>query len=158
MPSYQKVVYTGRLNEYQKYGNNYQQKRYVEYERDEFNQYQNFLYKRAIFGLTVYSPEELQTMHWDKKKRIQKVHARAQSVLNTWKQQLANEWATGLLSKIFHHSQLAKDLIESFGSHIDPDYISPLEFKSLGISKRDIVEKLISEKILPNNFYQLKAE
>lgn len=158
MPSYQKIVYTGRLPEYQKYGNNYQKKRYVEYEQDEFNQYQNFLYKRAIFGLSVYSPEELEKMHWDKKKRIQKVHARAQNVLNIWKQQLTNAWAMEVLSKMFHHSQLVKDLVESFGNQVDPNYISPLEFKSLGVSKKNIVEKLIAEKILPTNFYELKAE
>lgn len=158
MPSYQKVVYTGRLNEYQKYGNSYHQKRYVEYERDEFNQYQNFLYKRALFGLSVYGQEELDKMHWDKKKRIQKVHARAQSILNAWKQELANKWAAELLNKVFHHSSLVKELVQSFGNHIDPEYISPLEFKSLGITKRDIVDKLIVEKILPNNFYQLKAQ
>lgn len=157
MASYQKVVYTGRLSEYQNYGSNYQKKRYSEYERDEFNSYQNFLYKRALFGLSVYAEEELSTMHWDKKKRIQKVHQRAQNVLNLWKQELANQWVATGLTEVFHHSQLVKDLVKIFADHTDPDYISTLDFKGMDISKKDIVNKLIEEKVLPNNFYQLTA-
>ena len=157
MASYQKVIYTGRLSEYQSYGNKIHKKRYVEYERDEFNSYQNFLYKRALFGLSVYQEEELSKMHWDKKKRIQKVHERAQSVLNVWKQELANKWAADGLREVFHHSSLIKNMVEIFANHTDPEYISTLEFKDLGIDKKDIVKKLIQEKVLPNNFYELKA-
>jgi len=60
----QPADYSGKLSEYQLYGNPNQ--RFVEYERDEFNTYQNFLYKRALFGLSVYSADELSIMHWDK--------------------------------------------------------------------------------------------
>jgi hypothetical protein len=48
-------------------------------------------------------------------------------------------------------------MVEIFANHTDPEYISTLEFKDLGISKKDIVIKLIQEKVLPNNFYELKA-
>lgn len=157
MASYHKIVYNGRLSEYQSYGNKYHKKRYQEYERDEFNSYQNFLYKRALFGLTVYQEEELSKMHWDKKKRIQRVHERAQHILNLWKQELANQWVAKGLTEVFHHSRLVKDMVQIFASHTDSNYISNLEFKSLGVSKKDIVNKLITEKVLPNNFYQLKA-
>lgn len=154
MSTYQKVVYTGNLSEYQTKGNRYV-KHNIQYERDMFNQYQNFLYKRALFGLSVYSPEELEKMHWDKKKRIQKVHERAQLTLNIWKQLRTHDLLSDFLCKVFHHSSLAKDFREKFANEVDPNYISPVEFKSLGISKQDIVEKLIQEKILPGNFYQL---
>ena len=103
MSSYQKVVYEGRLGTYQKYGNTYR-KTNIAYERDKFNGYQNFLYKRALFGLAVYTQEELEKMHTDKKKRIQKVHSRAQHILNLWKQELANQWVTALL---LNHSTMA---------------------------------------------------
>jgi hypothetical protein len=157
MSSYQKVVYEGRLGSYQKYGNNYK-KGNVSFERDTFNGYQNFLYKRALFGLAVYTQEELEKMHTDKKKRIQKVHNRAQHILNIWKQELANQWATALLSKLFWHSKLVQETEEKFGDDVDPNYISKLDFKSLGVTKEHIVSKLIQEKILPNNFYQLTKE
>jgi hypothetical protein len=129
----------------------------MEFERDPFNAYQNFLYKRALFGLSVYQEVELSTMHKDKKKRITKVHQRAQQVLNIWKQQLTNQWAAELMGKFFHHSNLVKEFAQNVADAIDPDYISNLEFKSLGVDKKQIVNKLIEEKVLPKDFYNLKA-
>ena len=155
MSSYQKVTYEGKLSSYQRYGKQFQKSK-VQFEKDPFTPYQNFLYKRALFGLSVYGEEELSKMHWDKKKRIEKVHNRAQQVLNLWKQELTNNWASDLLSKLFWHSALAKDYKEKFACDIDPTYISTVEFKDLGISKLQIVNKLIEEKILPSNFYKLK--
>lgn len=153
MSNYQKINYTGKLHKYQLYGSNYQK---IEYERDPFNAYQNFLYKRALFGLSVYTDDELCKMHWDKKKRIDKVHKRAQDILNLWKQELANQWCCQLLSKFFWHSTLVKDYSEKFVSETDTDYISTLEFKDLGVSKKQIVDRLISTKVLPINFYELE--
>lgn len=149
----QPVEYSGRLSDYQLYGRPNQ--RFVEYERDEFNSYQNFLYKRALFGLSVYSAEELSKMHWDKKKRIQKVHLRTQTVLNLWKQELINSTVNKIFATLFHHSSFVKDMIEKFGDDTDPNYISKVNFKDLGIDKRQVVSKLIQEKILPANFYEL---
>lgn len=155
MSKYQKVVYDGRMSAYQKYGTSFKK---VQFEKDPFNSYQNFLYKRALFGLAVYQQEELEKMHWDKKRRIEKVHERAQKVLNLWKQEISNQWIGTILSAVFHHSSLVKELNEKFGHELDEQYISKVDFKSLGVSKQQVVDKLIKEKILPSNFYQLTAE
>jgi len=151
----QKVVYKGKMESYQLYGNP-GRKQQVVYEKDEFNPQQNYLYKRVLFGLSVYSEEELTKMHWDKKKRILKVHSRAQTVLNIWKHQLSNQWTADLLTSLFWNSNFAKEYADKFVNEVDPTYISNLEFKSLGVSKKEIVNKLIEEKVLPYNFYQLK--
>lgn len=156
MSNYQKVNYDGKLGSYQRYGNKLQRQP-LQYERDPFNSYQNFLYKRALFGLSVYTQEELEKMHTDKKKRVEKVHGRAQSILNLWKQELAGQWTVKILNTLFWHSELVKEFGQKFGNETDPEYISKVDFKSLGVSKVDIVNKLIQEKILPNNFYQLTA-
>lgn len=153
--NYQKVVYSGKLGEYQTKPSKFIGRSV--FEQDAFNAYQNFLYKRALFGLSVYSEEELAKMHWDKKKRIEKVHARAQQVLNSWKQELTFKYVSGVLANMFYHSQFVKDYKETFAGVTDPEYISRTEFKDLGIKKEDIVSKLITERILPPNFYQLKA-
>lgn len=155
MSKYQKVVYDGRMSSYQKYGASFKK---VQFEKDPFNSYQNFLYKRALFGLAVYQQDELEKMHWDKKRRIEKVHERAQKVLNLWKQEMSNQWLGAILSTVFHHSSLVKELNEKFGCETDDQYISKVDFKSLGVSKQQVVEKLIQEKILPANFYQLTGE
>jgi hypothetical protein len=154
MPLYQKVNYTGNLSDYQKFPKRFNSQ--VIYERDRFNPYQNFLYKRALFGLSIYSKEELDVMHYSKKKRINNVHMRAQGILNVWKQQLMHEFVSKFLSSIFHHSKFVKDYTEKFADVIDDTYISKTEFRDLGVSKENIIEKLIQEKILPHNFYELK--
>jgi hypothetical protein len=152
-PFVQPVYYKGKLSDYQIYGEN--RKRYVEYEKDEFTPEQNFLYRRALFGLSVYSDQELSIMHSDKKKRINKVHFRTQNVLNLWKQSLVNDMVNSIFNSMFYHSSLAKQLVESFGDTTDPTYISRVDFKSLGVSKKQIIKKLMEEKILPVNFYEL---
>lgn len=148
----QSIIYQGRLSDYQLHGDF--MSRYVDYEKDPFSPYQNFLYKRALFGLAVYSPDELKHMHSGKRKRIIKVHERTQNVLNLWKQDLCNKMVNSLYNEIFYHSSLIKDLVENF-SEIDPQIKSKVDFKGLGISKREIVNKLISEKVLPVDFYNM---
>jgi hypothetical protein len=40
------------------------------YEKDPYNGHQNFLYNRALYGLSIYAPEEIKEMPVEKKKRI----------------------------------------------------------------------------------------
>lgn len=148
---YQKIEYSGKLTNYQLYGNTEYQ-----YERDEFNPYQNFLYKRALFGLSVYSEKELSIMHWDKKSRIQKVHGRTQNVLNLWKQELSSKFINDLFSKLFWNSKFVRTMVDIYPKDQDPFFKCNLDFKTLGVNKKQVVNKLIEEKILPHNFYQLQ--
>lgn len=126
------------------------------YERDAFNTYQNFLYKRAMFGLSVYAKEELLTMNADKKKRIQKVHARCQHIINIWKQQMCNQFTNNLLEKLFPKRELAQLFFVKYKDCTDPGFMNTLNFKDMGVSKKQIVDKLIIEGVLPKDFYSLK--
>ena len=128
------------------------------FERDAFNAYQNFLYKRAMFGLGVYSPEELEKMNPDKKKRIQKVHLRCQHVLNIWKQQICNQFTNNLLRTFFPTRDEAKLFFVKHENSVDPMFTNTLNFKDLGIKKEHIVYKLVQEGVLPRNFYSLKPD
>jgi len=126
------------------------------YEQDEFNTYQNFLYKRVLFGLSMYEPDQLKTMHFEKKKRISKVHIHAQQVLNLWKQQVCMIVSNGLLRELSCTSKLVKEIIDS--TTTDLYFTNALRFKDFGITKKQIVNKLIKEGVLPGNFYELKPE
>ena len=125
------------------------------FERDAFNAYQNFLYKRAMYGLSVYSSEELERMRPEKKARIKKVHFRCQQVLNIWKQQICNEFTNKLLMRLFPNRALAQLFFVTHKDVIDPGFMNTLNFKDLGISKKQIVDKLIIEGVLPKDFYSL---
>lgn len=147
--------YKGKFNDFQTMGNHFKGKRYVEIEFTEFNNYQNFLYNRALFGLAVYSQEEIKQMHWDKRKRIIKVHKRAQQVINIWKQEIVNTLSNHLFTTVFPKSSFTKILLETFGDSTDPEYINKMSFKSLHITKTQVVEKLIEKGILPEDFNTL---
>jgi len=135
------INYSGKLKNYQLY------------EVDKFNKYQNFLYKRALYGLSMFEEKEIKQMHWQKRKRIIKVHKKAQNALNLYKQEKTNRY-TKEFFKLFHKSKLCKELLEDF---IDPNYINDLDFKSLKISKEDIIKIFIKNSVLPKNFYKLEV-
>ena len=128
------------------------------FEKDAFNVYQNFLYKRAMFGLSVYSPEELEKMNPDKRNRVQKVHLRCQYVLNIWKQQICNQFTNNLLRTFFPTRDEAKLFFVKHAETVDPMFKNTLNFKDMGVRKEHIVQKLIQEGVLPKNFYSLKPD
>ena len=77
-----RYTYLGILNEYQLYLKEPKQKLIYK----KLNPHQHFLFKRILHGLKMYTKDEIDKMHWDKKRRIIKVWKRAQDVINKWKQ------------------------------------------------------------------------
>lgn len=126
------------------------------YEKDLFNEVQNFLYKRAIFGIKVYTDEQINKMNHDKKRRIIKVHKRCQNILNIWKQELCNDFTNRIFEKLFPRPEMSKFFYVTHRNSTDADYMNTLNFKDMGVSKKQIVDKLIIEGVLPKDFYNLK--
>ena len=144
------VNYLGKMSDYQTKGS----KRGKVFVKPQYNEYQNLLYKRALFGLKVYDEDELVNMNKDKKKRISKVNKRAQNSINLFKQEKANILADQVF-KLFFHSKLASDIMKN--NSLDAKFTNELDLKSLNIKKKDIVERLLKEGILPPNFKDLKT-
>lgn len=146
--------YRGKLSDYHINGHS----KKISYNNANFNVYQNFLYNRAMYGLAVFSKEELETMHWEKKKRIKKVHVKTKATLNIWKQTISN----ALFQKFFApkfvntNSEFGREFIELYQNDTDPEIEVLIPFTALGITKKHIISKLIQESILPKNFYELK--
>lgn len=126
------------------------------FERDAFTAYQNFLYKRALYGLSVYDKEELHNMNPDKRKRIDKVNKRCQHVLNIWKQQLCNEFTNRIFQTLFPNTEMGRFFFITNKNTVDSGFINKLNFKDMGITKKQIVEKLILEGVLPKDFNDLR--
>jgi hypothetical protein len=127
----------------------------MKYEVDEFNNYQNKLYKEALFGISNYTQEEIKKLSYQEQNRIVKANRKAQSVLNIWKQELCNNIINSLFKKLFPNSPVTKELTEEFGNVVDASYKNFLTFKQLGVSKKEIVYKLIKHDVLPKNFFEL---
>ena len=128
----------------------------MEFEKDPYSQQQNFLFKRAVHGLGVYDKAEIKDMHWQKRKRIIKVHKRTQRVLNIWKQELTNIYTSYLFAEMLNDTQSFKQTLVE-GSETDPEFKNTIPFATLGVDKDAIVAKLLSVGVLPSNFHSLTA-
>jgi len=129
-------------------------KTYIQYESDGYSQYQNYLYKRALYGLNALTKKELDTMCSKKKQRILNVYKRAQKVLNVFKQQVTNQYSNYIFQTLFPKSPWTEAMITY--SEVDEKYTNTLTFKDLNITKDDIITIFIAEGVLPKNFLSLK--
>lgn len=152
----QSAEYAGKLGNYQTNAHANKNVSYQPIVYTSFNSIQNHLYHRALYGLSVFSQEEIMTMNKEKRKRILKVHKRTKNILNTLKQEIVVAMSNNFFASMFPKSPITKDLLEKWGNDTDPELKCNITFKDLGISKETIIERLLLEGILPNNFYQLK--
>jgi hypothetical protein len=126
----------------------------MSYEQDGYSAYQNYLYKRALYGLDALSEQELATICSKKKQRIVNVYKRAQVTLNKFKQQLTIKYSNFIFESLFPKSPITQFLLTD--TETDDKYKNTLTFKDLGIEKQDIICIFIAEGILPKNFFDLK--
>ena len=128
--------------------------RYQDFEQDKYNTYQNYLYKRALYGLDSLSVDELNTMCSKKKSRIVNVYNRTQVVVNNYKHKVTKQLTDKLLTSLFPNSSLISELCNY--DDVDNNYKNTLTFKDLCIQKDALVQLFISEGILPKNFLSLE--
>lgn len=130
-------------------------KTYMHYQQDKYSIYQNYLYKRALYGLNALEEKEINSMCGKKKQRILNVYKRSQNILNVLKQNISIDYTNNLFIKLFPNSNLTKDIIKN--TEIDEKFTNILTFKDLNISKEQIISIFMLEGILPKNFLSLEA-
>lgn len=145
-----KYQFSGSLSKYQETS----RKPYTKYEQDKYTQYQNYLYKRALYGLKSLSKEEIDSMSEQKLKRIKRVNRKAQSVINVYKQKITILYSNILFEKFFPNSPYTEFLLNN--TETDTNFINKLNFKDLNIHKDDIIKVFIEEGVLPKNFMEIK--
>ncbi len=141
-----------QIKDYQLYAG----KTYIEYEQDKYSAYQNYLYKRALYGLDAIEQKELVTMCSKKKQRIINVYKRAQSILNIAKQKATIHYTNLLFKTFFPKSPFTQLLLGE--TETDEKFKNTLTFKDLNISKDDIINIFITEGVLPKNFLSLDKD
>ena len=116
---------------------------YVKYEIDEYSQYQNYLYKRALYGLSALTEKELGTMCSKKKQRITNVYKRAQLVLNVIKQKVTIKYTNDINKwKIIFEPKILSIKDENINENMNENFIT---FKnSTKNRKKNISNKSIS--------------
>jgi len=147
-----KFEYSGKLEEYQLYKG----KTYTQYETDKYTEYQNFLYKRALYGLKSLPQAEVDKMSKQKRIRITKVNRRAQRVLNEAKQRKVIAITNRMFSKWFPDAKFTKFMLGN--TDTDIKVRNTLNFKDLNIDKDEIIRIFIDEGILSKNFLSLTTD
>ena len=147
----QRYHYFGLLEEYQLHPTSITNSfRYT-----KLNSYQHFLFKRVLHGLNVYTKEEVQKLHWDKKRRISKVWKRSQREINAWKQMICSKKINDYFSSTFKSPAI--DYITSIpATETLDDYNNKLTFKELNIEYEDVIYLFMSKGLLPKNYLTLK--
>ena len=131
-------------------------KTYMSYETDGYSQYQNYLYKRALYGLDALSEQELATVCSKKKQRIVNVYKKAQITLNKFKQQVTIQYSNFVFKSLFPNSPITDLLLSD--TEVDENFKNTLTFKDLGITKDQIITIFMAEGILPKNFLSLERD
>jgi|TARA_R110001592_G_scaffold360473_1_gene668885 hypothetical protein len=140
------IMYTGKLENKQ-----IPTSSFVDYTR--LNKNQQEMYNKLMVGLKLYTKEELYKMNSSKKNKIFKRFKQVQSMINLWKQQILIA-KTNPVFEIFNNSSISKALVD-VSNQTDDKFLCKLKFKDLGITKDKIVNKLIAENFLPQNFATL---
>jgi hypothetical protein len=127
--------------------------RYQELEKPVFNKIQQKLYAETVYGLGYYSAQDVKLMPKSQKTRVLAKYAKAQRILNRWKQEIVYSKVDSILLALFPNSPITKILVDTKG--YDRENKELHTFKELGLSQQDVASKLIEENLLPKNFYQL---
>jgi hypothetical protein len=144
--------YVGKLQDYQLSPG----KKYAQYEQDTYTAYQNYLYKRALYGLNALTEDELTRTCSKKKQRINKVYLKGQEIINLYKQRLTIAYSNLLFKSLFPESPITDFLVNN--NEVDGKFKNTLTFKDLNISKDDIISIFIQEGVLPKNFLSLTTD
>ena len=130
--------------------------RYMQYEVDSYSQYQNYLYKRALYGLNALTEQELVSMCDKKKQRISRVYLKGQQAINVYKQKLTTAYSNLFFKTLFPNAPITDFLLGN--DETDVNFKNTLTFKDLKISKEDIISVFIQEGVLPKNFLELTTD
>ena len=147
----QKFEYSGRIENYQLRN---QRPTVMQYESDGYSQYQNYLYKRALYGLNALTQSEVTAMCSKKKHRVISVYKKAQTILNKFKQEVTIAKSNFIFQTLFPKSPITEFLLSE--TETDGKVINDLTFKDLNISKEQIISIFIAEGVLPKNFLSLE--
>ncbi len=143
-----------QLQQQQLHGTTHNSTHYQRVAPENFNSVQQFIYRKALYGLAVYEPHEVKKMHPREKFEIIKVQKRAQHIINVFKIDTMNDWLRGFFGKYFHNSAQAKEFMSD--KHTSYDEVTNVSFKDLGINKYMIAQKLVEKKVLPMDFFELQ--
>lgn len=116
---------------------------------------QEYLYSKLLYGFNIYSQEELDAMSQQTRNEIRFNYTKAHKLLNRWKQEVLFTKLDDLLLSLFPKSPVVKQFTDVKGFIDDVPVNEEISLKEAGLTRDEIINKLIEFKLLPTNFYQL---
>jgi len=150
---------SGRAN-LQKYANTYQaksaykNKRVQETaERVHLNLVQRQMYRRLMYGLKEYGPEQIAAMTPSVISQVVVDYQKASRILQVMKAKVYYKNETNIVRSIFPHARIGER---------DKDWQIELPksatLKKLGIGTKQIIDEFIKRRLLPKNFLSISPE
>lgn len=127
--------------------------RYQVYDCPEFNELQNKIFMQTIYGISYFKSEDVMTMSEDKIREIKSISIRAKYIINNFKQEVVYKKVDALMLKLFPKSPITKAFINTKG--VDPSLECIVKADDLKLSNTLIAKRLMEEKLLPENFFNL---
>ena len=167
---YQNLHYVGSFTTLQTQGNS----KYMKQGAISFTPEQKRLYSQLLIGKKLYTKTELYAMNSKTKNKMRDRHIDAQKSINLFKQEKLIATTNKIMQVLFPpksaiifeqsddgttkvQGRECNKLTSLFldNSETDDKLTNSMTFKDLGITKLDIVERFISEKLLPEQFWAL---
>lgn len=122
-------------------------------ERLHLNLVQRQMYRRLMYGLKEYSPEQIATMNPSVIVQLVTDYQKATKCLHVMKAKIFYKNETNLVKSIFPHAKIGE---RDFDWYMELPKTATL--KKLGINTIDIINEFIKRKLLPKNFLSLSPE
>lgn len=116
----------------------------------KLNMIQRAMYRRVMYGLSEYTPEQIADLTSRFEQKIAKDHRKARLVVQTMKARRLYKMENDLIHAMFQHVTIPDD-IYFWNISVPKKYT----LRSMGISTLEVIDEFITNKLLPKNFLSM---
>jgi hypothetical protein len=152
----------------EKYGKLYQNKNHVrtkkvqktiaEVEKIHLDMIQRAMYRRLMYGLKEYTPEQVASMSPSSISRIVEDFKKAKRALHVLKAKQYYAPETKIINAILKAEGAEMELIGERDYDWYIELPKTVTLRSLGIGTKQVIEEFIKRKLLPKNFWSINVE
>lgn len=124
-----------------------------EIEKIHLNMVQRNMYRRLMYGLKEYTPEQVASFSPSTLSRIVADYKKAKQFLHIMKAKKLFGPETMIINALFPHVTIGE---KDFDWFLDLPKTATL--RNLGITTREVIDEFVRRKLLPKNFYELDTQ
>lgn len=124
-----------------------------EVEKIHLNMVQRNMYRRLMYGLKEYTPEQVASFSPSTLSRLVADYKKAKQYLHIMKAKKLFGPETLIINALFPHAKIGE---KDFDWFLDLPKTATL--RNLGITTREVIDEFVRRKLLPKNFYELETQ